>query len=43
LIEKIPYIIFRWELLNPDADIGYLPHPKPVDDVAMTFRKLPIK
>ncbi|XP_047050451.1 ent-kaurenoic acid oxidase-like [Lolium rigidum] len=34
---------YEWELLNPDAEISYLPHPKPVDGVAMTFRKLATK
>ncbi|CAM0871076.1 unnamed protein product [Alopecurus aequalis] len=31
---------YEWELLNPDAEIDYLPHPRPVDGAAMTFRKL---
>ncbi|XP_044949643.1 ent-kaurenoic acid oxidase 1-like [Hordeum vulgare subsp. vulgare] len=31
---------YEWELLNPDAKINYLPHPRPVDGAAMTFRKL---
>jgi hypothetical protein len=30
----------RWELLNPDAVNSYLPHPRPVDGAAMTFRKI---
>nr|CAB3501187.1 unnamed protein product [Digitaria exilis] len=29
-----------WELLNPDAEISYLPHSKPVDGAAMSFSKL---
>ncbi|KAF7111403.1 hypothetical protein CFC21_111416 [Triticum aestivum] len=31
---------YEWELLNPDAEINYLPHPRPVDGAAMAFRKL---
>ncbi|VAI43424.1 unnamed protein product [Triticum turgidum subsp. durum] len=31
---------YEWELINPDAQINYLPHPRPVDGAAMTFRKL---
>lgn len=30
----------RWELLNPDAEMVYLPHPTPIDRVDMTFKKL---
>jgi hypothetical protein len=32
--------VYRWELLNPDAEIDYLPHPRPVDGAAMKIRKL---
>ncbi|KAM0910661.1 hypothetical protein ACQ4PT_013990 [Festuca glaucescens] len=31
---------YEWELLNPDAEIDYLPHPRPVDGAAMKIRKL---
>ncbi|XP_044435712.1 ent-kaurenoic acid oxidase 1-like [Triticum aestivum] len=31
---------YEWELLNPDAEINYLPHPRPADGAAMAFRKL---
>uniref|UniRef100_A0ACD5XBH8 Uncharacterized protein n=1 Tax=Avena sativa TaxID=4498 RepID=A0ACD5XBH8_AVESA len=31
---------YQWKLLNPDAAIDYLPHPRPVDGAAMAFRKL---
>ncbi|XP_057460166.1 ent-kaurenoic acid oxidase 2-like [Actinidia eriantha] len=31
---------YKWELINPDAKIDYLPHPKPVDGVKISFRKL---
>ncbi|WCJ32581.1 cytochrome P450 family 88 subfamily A polypeptide 3 [Euphorbia peplus] len=31
---------YKWELVNPDADIIYLPHPIPVDGVEITFNKL---
>ncbi|XP_065860878.1 ent-kaurenoic acid oxidase-like [Euphorbia lathyris] len=31
---------YKWELVNPDADITYLPHPIPVDGVEITFSKL---
>ncbi|VAI27052.1 ent-kaurenoic acid oxidase 1-like [Triticum dicoccoides] len=31
---------YEWELLNPDAKVNYLPHPRPLDGAAMTFRKL---
>lgn len=31
---------FRWELLNPDAELIYLPHPRPVDGVEITFNKI---
>ncbi|CAN6320429.1 unnamed protein product [Urochloa humidicola] len=31
---------YKWELLNPDAKITYLPHSKPVDGAAMSFSKL---
>lgn len=30
----------RWELVNPDAKITYLPHPKPADGAEMTFHAL---
>ncbi|XP_077225239.1 ent-kaurenoic acid oxidase-like, partial [Tasmannia lanceolata] len=28
---------YRWELINPDAKIRYLPHPRPVDGAKMAF------
>nr|UHB15508.1 cytochrome P450 [Paris polyphylla] len=28
---------YRWELLNPDAGITYLPHPRPADGAEMIF------
>nr|BAJ98009.1 predicted protein [Hordeum vulgare subsp. vulgare] len=31
---------YEWELLNPDAKINYLPHPRPVDGASMAFRTL---
>uniref|UniRef100_A0A0D9XJ57 Ent-kaurenoic acid oxidase n=1 Tax=Leersia perrieri TaxID=77586 RepID=A0A0D9XJ57_9ORYZ len=31
---------YRWELLNPDAGVIYLPHPRPIDGAAMSFREL---
>lgn len=31
---------FRWELVNPEAKIIYLPHPKPEDGVEIDFRKI---
>ncbi|KAM3392798.1 hypothetical protein ACQJBY_013767 [Aegilops geniculata] len=31
---------YEWELLNPYAEIGYLPHPRPMDGATMAFRKL---
>ncbi|PON47601.1 Cytochrome P450 [Parasponia andersonii] len=31
---------YTWELLNPDAAIEYLPHPKPVDGVEISVSKL---
>ncbi|WCJ30424.1 Cytochrome P450 88A1 [Euphorbia peplus] len=31
---------YKWELVNPDANIAYLPHPVPVDGVEITFNKL---
>uniref|UniRef100_A0ACD5UGY9 Uncharacterized protein n=1 Tax=Avena sativa TaxID=4498 RepID=A0ACD5UGY9_AVESA len=34
---------YEWDLLNPNAEIDYLPHPKPVDGAAMAFRKLATK
>ncbi|KAL5725048.1 ent-kaurenoic acid monooxygenase [Ranunculus cassubicifolius] len=29
---------YQWELINPDAKIKYLPHPKPEDGVEIAFR-----
>ncbi|CAL9017506.1 unnamed protein product [Prunus brigantina] len=29
-----------WELLNPDAELIYLSHPRPVDGVDITFNKI---
>uniref|UniRef100_A0A0D9XJ61 Uncharacterized protein n=1 Tax=Leersia perrieri TaxID=77586 RepID=A0A0D9XJ61_9ORYZ len=34
------FISSRWELLNPDAGVAYLPHPRPIDGAAMSFREL---
>ncbi|CAB4311325.1 unnamed protein product [Prunus armeniaca] len=31
---------YKWELLNPDAEMVYLPHPTPIDRVDITFNKL---
>ncbi|CAD6210821.1 unnamed protein product [Miscanthus lutarioriparius] len=31
---------YKWELLNPNAEVTYLPHSKPVDGAAMSFSKL---
>uniref|UniRef100_M8B5H8 Ent-kaurenoic acid oxidase 1 n=1 Tax=Aegilops tauschii TaxID=37682 RepID=M8B5H8_AEGTA len=31
---------YEWELLNPNAEIGYLPHPRPMDGATMAFRKI---
>ncbi|KAM3207485.1 hypothetical protein ACQJBY_062627 [Aegilops geniculata] len=31
---------YEWELLNPDAEINYLPHPRPADGTSMAFRRL---
>ncbi|PON47603.1 Cytochrome P450 [Parasponia andersonii] len=31
---------YKWELLNPDAGIAYLPHQKPVDGVEISFSKI---
>ncbi|WCJ19467.1 Cytochrome P450 88A1 [Euphorbia peplus] len=31
---------YKWELVNPDADITYLPHPIPTDGVEITFTKI---
>ncbi|XP_040384327.1 ent-kaurenoic acid oxidase 1-like isoform X2 [Oryza brachyantha] len=31
---------YRWELLNPDAGVAYLPHPRPMDGAAMSFSEL---
>jgi hypothetical protein len=30
----------RWELLNPDVETVYLPHPTPADGVEVAFTKL---
>ncbi|KAK9901793.1 hypothetical protein M0R45_001955 [Rubus argutus] len=34
------YLPIWWKLLNPDADMMYLPHPRPVDNVEITFSKI---
>uniref|UniRef100_A0ACD5WMF2 Uncharacterized protein n=2 Tax=Avena sativa TaxID=4498 RepID=A0ACD5WMF2_AVESA len=34
---------YEWALLNPNAEINYLPHPKPVDGASMSFHKLATK
>ncbi|KAL5747374.1 hypothetical protein ACOSP7_024372 [Xanthoceras sorbifolium] len=31
---------FEWELINPEAEIIYLPHQKPVDGVEIKFSKI---
>ncbi|KAK2386275.1 ent-kaurenoic acid oxidase [Trifolium repens] len=31
---------YKWELINPNADITYLPHPSPIDGVEVKFSKL---
>ncbi|XP_071731622.1 ent-kaurenoic acid oxidase 1-like [Rutidosis leptorrhynchoides] len=31
---------YKWKLVNPDAKINYLPHPKPEDGVKITIEKL---
>ncbi|KAK6924945.1 Cytochrome P450 [Dillenia turbinata] len=31
---------YKWELINPDAAIAYLSHPKPVDGAEVYFSKL---
>lgn len=31
---------YEWELLNPDAEVDYIPSPMPVDGTPMAFRKL---
>ncbi|KAL6283885.1 hypothetical protein ACE6H2_014814 [Prunus campanulata] len=31
---------YKWELLNPDAELIYLSHPRPVDGVDITFNKI---
>ncbi|XAR50094.1 hypothetical protein NMG60_11004327 [Bertholletia excelsa] len=31
---------YKWELVNPNAEISYLPHPKPVDGVEIVFTKI---
>ncbi|CAK9167901.1 unnamed protein product [Ilex paraguariensis] len=30
----------KWELVNPNAEVTYLPHPKPVDGVEIAISKL---
>lgn len=31
---------YKWELVNPNAKVSYLSHPKPVDGVEIAFSKL---
>ncbi|GAU12620.1 hypothetical protein TSUD_121110 [Trifolium subterraneum] len=31
---------YKWEIINPNADITYLPHPAPIDGVEVKFSKL---
>uniref|UniRef100_A0A7N1A6X0 Cytochrome P450 n=1 Tax=Kalanchoe fedtschenkoi TaxID=63787 RepID=A0A7N1A6X0_KALFE len=31
---------YKWDLVNPDAKIDYLPHPKPSDLAEVTFSRL---
>ncbi|XP_045823498.1 ent-kaurenoic acid oxidase 1-like [Trifolium pratense] len=31
---------YKWELINPDANIGYLSHPAPIDGVEVKFSTL---
>ncbi|XP_038703549.1 ent-kaurenoic acid oxidase 2-like [Tripterygium wilfordii] len=31
---------YKWELVNPDAGMTYLPHPKPVDGVKIAISKI---
>ncbi|KAM1026106.1 hypothetical protein ACFX13_039787 [Malus domestica] len=31
---------YKWELINPDAEMIYLPHPKPIDGVDITINKI---
>ncbi|XP_052174793.1 ent-kaurenoic acid oxidase 1-like isoform X8 [Diospyros lotus] len=31
---------YKWELVNPNAQMTYLPHPKPADGVEITFSRL---
>ncbi|KAF8378389.1 hypothetical protein HHK36_029728 [Tetracentron sinense] len=31
---------YKWELINPDAKMTYLPHPKPVDGVEIAISKI---
>ncbi|KAK1550042.1 hypothetical protein Q3G72_012741 [Acer saccharum] len=31
---------YKWELVNPDAEIIYLPHPKPLDGVEVKFSQI---
>ncbi|XP_059638783.1 ent-kaurenoic acid oxidase-like [Cornus florida] len=31
---------YKWELVNPSAEMSYLPHPKPVDGVEIVFGKI---
>lgn len=40
LIFNVFVCSLRWELVNPNAKITYLPHPKPADGAEMTFHAL---
>ncbi|PRQ16094.1 putative cytochrome P450 [Rosa chinensis] len=31
---------YKWKLLNPNACMNYLPHPRPADNVEVTFSKI---
>ncbi|KAM2610312.1 hypothetical protein TB1_038412 [Malus domestica] len=31
---------YKWELVNPDAEMSYLADPKPVDGVDITIKKI---
>ncbi|KAK3024013.1 hypothetical protein RJ639_045033 [Escallonia herrerae] len=31
---------YKWELINPESEMSYLSHPKPVDGVEISFSKL---
>ncbi|KAK6148507.1 hypothetical protein DH2020_019419 [Rehmannia glutinosa] len=31
---------YRWELVNPNARMSYLPHPKPADEVEVDIREI---